>query len=230
MAGITDLQYKLMELQSKGYPEFEAGLYPYKASEPLYYPPSGPLRNINPDLVPEGKNYYELDWDENTDPNLASYSKWPYAGEAEQLLNVELMPDTHALGTSHGALQKLNPEIMKAYGTFPTSPRNELSPVPDWYRGLTTELPRTETVENGTTISSRNEAVNQANINRYITDVLGHEVSHGLDTQRGFKPIADEAQNIEVGYGPHKLSEHEMRELYTRARDLKRANMMNPDR
>jgi hypothetical protein len=30
MAGITDLQYKLMEMQLAGTPEFDAGLYPYQ--------------------------------------------------------------------------------------------------------------------------------------------------------------------------------------------------------
>jgi len=186
------------------------------------------LYNIDPTLTPEGENYYSEDWDSDIDKT--SYSQWTGVDNPYQRLNVELMPDTHALGTSHGALQKLNPEIMKAYGTFPTSPRNELSPVPDWYHGPTTELPRTETVENGMTISSRNEAVNQANINRYITDVLRHEVGHGLSGQRGFKPITEEAEGIEIGYGPHKLSEFDMSELYNRALDLERANMMNPDR
>ena len=230
MAGITDLQYKLMESQSKGYPEFDAGLYPYQQLQlkDFFSPPQGPLYNIDPTLVPEGENYYSEDYDSDIDKT--SYSHWTGVDNPYQRLNVELMPDTHALGTSHGALQTINPDLMESYGTFPSSARNELSPVPDWYDGPTTELPRTETVEDNMTTSSRNEAVNQANINRYITDVLSHEVSHGLDHERGFRPIADEAQNIEVGYGPHKLSEHEMRELYTRARDLKRASIMNPDR
>jgi len=230
MAGITDLQYQLMEMQSAGIPEYDAGLYPYQQLkfEDYYSPPKGPLYNIDPTLVPEGENYYSEDYDFDTDKT--SYSQWTGVDNPIQRLNVELMPDTHAHGTSHGALQKLNSEIMKAYGTFPTSPRNELSPVPDWYQGSTTELPRTETVEGNITTSSRNEAVNQANINRYITDVLSHEVSHGLDKQRGFRPIADEAEGIDIGYGPHKLSEHEMGELYTRAREIKRANIMNPNR
>ena len=226
---ITDLQYKLMEMQSAGTPEFDAGLYPYKELqfEDYFSPPKGPLYNIDPTLVPEGENYYSEDYDFDTDKT--SYSQWTGIDDPYQRLNVELMPDRHALGTSYGALQKLNPEIMKAYGTFPTSPRNELSPVPDWYRGPTTKLPSTETVEDNITTSSRNEAVNQANINKYITDVLSHEVSHGLDTQRGFKPITEEAQNIEVGYGPTKLSDYDMRELYTRAREIERENIMYPD-
>ena len=231
MAGITDLQYKLMELQSKGYPEFDAGLYPYQQLQlkDFFSPPQGPLYNIDPTLVPEGENYYSEDYDSDIDKT--SYSQWTGVDDPSQRLNVELLPeDSYPHGSSYGALQAIKPELMRDYGTFPTSPRNEMSPIPDWYHGPTTDLGMTDTVENGTTISSRNEAVNQANINRYITDVLSHEVSHGLDHERGFRPIADEAQNIEVGYGPHKLSEHEMRELYTRARDLKRANIMNPDR
>jgi len=230
MAGITDLQYKLMEMQSAGTPEFDAGLYPYKELqfEDYFSPPKGPLYNIDPTLVPEGENYYSEDYDFDTDKT--SYSQWPQVDNPIQRLNVELMPDTHALGTSRGAEQFINPELMKAYGTFPTSPRNEMSPVPDWYRGATTELPRTETVEGNLTTSSRNEAVNQANINKYIRDVLSHEVSHSLDTQRGFKSILEEAEGIEIGYGPTKLSEHEMEELYTRAREIERVNIMNPNR
>ena len=227
---ITDLQYKLMELQSKGTPEFDAGLYPYQPLKfkDFYSPPQGPLYNIDPTLVPEGENYYSEDWDFDTD--TTSYSQWPGVDEPYQRLNVELMPeDSYPHGTNYGALQEINADLMKDYGTFPTSPRNELSPVPDWYPGPTIDLERTETVENGMTTSSRNEAANQADINRYITDVLSHEVSHGLDTQRGFKPITEEAQNIEVGYGPTKLSDYDMRELYTRAREIERENIMYPD-
>ena len=132
MAGITDLQYKLMEMQLAGTPEFDAGLYPYQELKKKDYfsPPQGPLYNIDPTLTPEGENYYSEDWDSDIDKT--SYSQWTGVDNPYQRLNVELMPDRHALGTSYGALQKLNPEIMKAYGTFPTSPRNELSPVPDW--------------------------------------------------------------------------------------------------
>ena len=234
MAGITDLQYKLMEMQSKGYPEFDAGLYPYQELkfEDYYSPPKGPLYNIDPTLVPEGENYYSEDYDFDTDKT--SYSQWTGVDDPYQRLNVELMPDTHALGTSHGALQTINPDLMESYGTFPSSARNELSPVPDWYPGPTTDLGYRKTVEElpggGTiTTSSRNEAVNQANINKYITDILSHEVGHGLSKQRGFKPILEEAKGIDVGYGPYKLSEFAMSELYNRALDIERQKMMYPN-
>ena len=77
MAGITDLQYKLMEMQSAGTPEFDAGLYPYKELqfEDYFSPPKGPLYNIDPTLVPEGENYYSEDYDFDTDKT--SYSQWP---------------------------------------------------------------------------------------------------------------------------------------------------------
>jgi len=222
MAGITDLQYKLMESQSKGYPEFDAGLYPYKASEPLYYPPSGPLRNIDPTLVPEGKNYYELDWDENTDPDLASYSEWPYAGETEQVLNVDLIPENykHSLkghttselgGLSYGAKQEINPILMKHFGTFPVSPRNEgLMQI----EGINTGLPHGWT--------------DQTAINKEVINVLAHEVGHGLSKQRGFKNILGEAEGMEVGYGPHKLSKFDLSELYNRALDMERQEIIYP--
>ena len=229
MSGITDLQYKLMELQSQGYPEFDAGLYPYQELqfEDYFSPPKGPLYKIDPTLVPEGENYYSQDYDFDTDKT--SYSQWDVE-DPYQPLNVELLPaGSFPHGSSYGARQAITPKLMEAYGTFPTSPRNELSPAPDWYPGPIKDFGMTDIVEGNMTTSSRNQTANQADINKYITDILSHEVAHGLDTQRGFKPIADQAKGIEIGYGPHKLSDHEMGEFFTRARDIERAKMMNPD-
>ena len=220
-----------MEMQSAGTPEFDAGLYPYQPLKfkDYFSPPKGPLYNIDPTLVPEGENYYSEDYDFDTDKT--SYSQWTGVDDPYQRLNVELMPEDRGTvqGTSHGALQKIKPELMRDYGTFPTSPRNELSPVPDWYQGPTTELPSTEIVEGNMTTTSRNEAANQADINRWITDTLAHEVGHGLSEQRGFEPILKEAEGMEIGYGPTKLSESDMSELYNRALDIERQKMMYPN-
>ena len=60
------------------------------------------------------------------------------------------------------------PEIIAAYGTDPKSPRNEMVSTPSWY-------------------PSGAETVDQADINKFIEGILGHEVSHNVSYLPEFK-------------------------------------------
>jgi len=82
----------------------------------------------------------------------------------------------------------LNPNIEASYGTKTTSPRNEMVNTPDWW---------TDFVEPDVGPHSPPPTVDQADINAYVTGVLGHEVGHGANL--GIEPyvgITKEARDV----------------------------------
>ena len=73
----------------------------------------------------------------------------------------------------------MHPDMMADYGTPVTSPRGEMVNTPDWY-------------------PSNQDTTDQADINRFIVDILGHETAHNVNEMPGYKGITEAAENIDL--------------------------------
>ena len=139
----------------------------------------------------------------------------------------------------HTSAMYMSPRILEDYGTAPTSPRNQMSNTPDWYKELAEhygmEVP---------------ETMDQAHINDIIEGIMSHEVSHGISEKPEFKDITKKATTIDFkklfpgisqeamdaiervgGEDPYWMmgDEYHQEELYTRAKDLERLKMEHPN-
>jgi len=133
----------------------------------------------------------------------------------------------------------MSPRILEDYGTAPTSPRNQMTPTPDWYKELgdayDIKIP---------------ETMDQAHINDLIEGIISHETSHAVSDKPAFKDISERATTIDfkqmypgisqeafdalVQAGvkdPYQRMEdpYHQEELYTRAKDLERLKIEHPN-
>jgi len=142
-----------------------------------------------------------------------------------------------------GQTQAINmaPWLLEAYGTAPTSPRNQMTPSPDWWHqaGKHFDFETRPTVD-------------QATLNDFIKSILAHETSHGVSGKPDYKKITEGAEsfdfsefltpNIKQGHealGRHDISKmsemglhgykHAQEELFTRMKDIERLKIENPD-
>ena len=168
-------------------------------------------------------------------------------------INIKAAPDTKFAYTKPGEMMYegqpitggqtsavyMSPRILEDYGTAPTSPRNQMSNTPDWYKELAEhygmEVP---------------ETMDQAHINDIIEGIMSHEVSHGISEKPEFKDITKKATTIDFkklfpgisqeamdaiervgGEDPYWMmgDEYHQEELYTRAKDLERLKMEHPN-
>ena len=127
----------------------------------------------------------------------------------------------------------MHPDIMKSYGTAPSSPRNEIVDTPKWYKQFEDWF--------GVDVP---ETMDQAHINDVIESILTHEVGHGVGAKKdyiettagaiGTSPswfedmLKGEPQSIGpdpyYGYSPYNQEE-----LYNRMKDIEKIKMENPD-
>ena len=73
----------------------------------------------------------------------------------------------------------MKPEMIEAYGTDPKAPRNERVPAPNWWP------------------DKKATHVNQADINQFIEEVAGHEVSHNVSYLPEYQGINALAQDLD---------------------------------
>ena len=73
----------------------------------------------------------------------------------------------------------MNPEMIEAYGTDPKAPRNERVPAPNWWP------------------DKKATHVNQDDINQFIEEVSGHEVSHNVSYLPEYEGINALAQDLD---------------------------------
>jgi len=137
----------------------------------------------------------------------------------------------------------MNPNILKDFGTDPSSPRNEMVNTPKWY---------TDYVD-----PNAGPTINQADINAFVTGVAGHEVGHGVALGKPeYEHLTKQGRNVNYNFEtgqeqnifPSLLSQeaqdvvgsasgHEIHttpyvsdqdELWNRILDLERIKMQDP--
>ena len=89
----------------------------------------------------------------------------------------------------------MHPDMMADYGTPVTSPRGEMVNTPDWY-------------------PSNQDTTDQADINRFIIDVLGHETAHNVNEMPGYEGITKAAENIDLSALFPSISEEAKRAMF----------------
>jgi hypothetical protein len=201
--GLTNIQNEFMKLRLQNNPEFAAEYFP----NVVLNPPSGPLYDVDPSLN-AGFNYpvkamYEVEegaagpfkylYDPYKIPTSAAEFRTenvpydtpgsvldvnPKSPGAPVAARAYTTPDTMYQGIDKGTVLPVTkgqsspvymmPEMIAAYGTEPKSPRNEMVSTPSWY-------------------PSGAETVDQADINKFIEGILGHEVSHNVSYLPEFK-------------------------------------------
>ena len=121
----------------------------------------------------------------------------------------------------------MHPDIMKSYGTAPSSPRNEMVPTPEWYNKFEKDF--------GIDVP---ETMDQAHINDVIESILTHEVGHGVSAKKDYTGISEGATSLdfskflppisELKDTDYNASQYDQEELYNRMKDIEKLKMLSP--